>query len=149
MATEVQDKAAVLFEDGWNCAESAFKALAEGQDGAQEWTRAAAAFGAGVAWEGHVCGALTGCAMAVGMRLGRRDPEDEVSKMRSYRIVQDLFRGVEARYGTVQCRALTGLDFHKLDDRMRYAEHVHGDVCIPLLKLAVETTARALKEEER
>lgn len=141
---DASDRAVALFSSGWNCAESTFRALTEGIPGADAWTRAAAPFGAGLAWEGHVCGAVTGCAMALGVSLGRAHPGDAEAKTRTYAAGSALVRRVEEQFGSVQCRVLTGLDFHLARDRERYHEDVHTRVCVPLVRAAV----RIAEEEE-
>lgn len=138
------ETAVKLFDEGWSCAESTFRAMTEGQPDAGPWIRAAATFGAGIAWQGHVCGAVTGCAMAIGVLTGRAELDDQAAKARSYAIVASLIQKMEARFGTIQCAALTGLDFRLPEHRARYQEDVHGRVCVPLVRAAVEITLEEL-----
>lgn len=126
------------FVGGYNCAESALLALGGGQARVQgELHRLATAFGGGTARRGMLCGAVAGAAMALGLHLGRSLPEDSEGKDRVYQAVEELMAAVEARFGSVQCRQLTGLDFHDPASHDAFCP-VKEKVCIPLLRFVVE-----------
>ena len=70
--------------------------------------RVATAFGGGLSRQGHVCGAVTGGLMAIGLALGRRAKTD--SKEPAYAAGVELQRRFLAAFGTLNCRDLTGCD---------------------------------------
>ncbi len=137
------DCAAELFERGYNCAETMVLALAPGDARSPEGIqRAATALGGGIARAGLTCGCVTGAAIAVGLRLGRTSPEDKESKERAYAAAAALVRRVEARFGTTECRTLTGLDFNA-ENPQSELDRVHAQVCARLVRF----TAEAADEE--
>lgn len=114
---EVDPAAAVkFFDQGGNCAE----AVLAGVRCPLAATGVATALGGGIARLGHTCGCLTGAALALGVLAGRRAPGDEALKARVYDRTQDFFQRFEARFGSTECRALTGVDFRDPADRERY-----------------------------
>ncbi|HPC82390.1 MAG TPA: C-GCAxxG-C-C family protein [Thermoanaerobaculaceae bacterium] len=137
-STSPMDVAVEHFEGGYNCAESALLALSGGQTRVQgELQRLATPFGGGVARRGMLCGALSGSLMAIGLHLGRSGPGDDEAKARAYAAGEAFLAAVEARFGSVLCRTLTGLDFHDPASHDAFPP-VKQKVCIPLLRLAVE-----------
>lgn len=132
------DVAVEHFEGGYNCAESALLALSDDRTRVQgELQRLATPFGGGVARRGMLCGALSGALMALGLHLGRSVPGDDEAKARAYAAGEALLAAVEARFGSIQCRVLTGLDFHDPSSHDAFPP-VKQKVCIPLLRMAVE-----------
>ena len=98
---------------------------------------AARYLGGGVARMGETCGALTGAALALGLRdCERASPNLERTVEMSKR-VQDLLRGFAAEFGSCRCRELTGYDlstpekyevFRKSEAHIRCGGYV-GWVC--------------------
>jgi C_GCAxxG_C_C family probable redox protein len=99
--------------------------------------------GGGLSGAGETCGALTGCALALGardrawIRLGLTPPEDSPDELR--RILRDFTQ----TFGTCRCRDLTGFDlstpegfqeFKKSEASARCPEYV-GWVCDRLTPL--------------
>lgn len=135
--------ARLLFDRGFNCAESVLLALA-GDDGGEPppWQRAAATFGGGIARQGLLCGCLTGCAMAVGLRIGRLRPDDKETRDRSYRVTAAIFRRFQQRFGALDCRLLSGMDFNQ-PNPPEAIRRLHAETCAPM----VEETVRIALEE--
>ena len=72
-ATKIAARAEGLFATGYNCAESTVTALVEGQgEQCSCLPGLATGLGGGIGHTGHVCGALTGAAMALGLASSRR-----------------------------------------------------------------------------
>ncbi len=142
------DRAAGLFERGYNCAETMVLALAPDDARSPEGIqRAATALGGGIARAGLACGCVTGAAIAVGLRLGRTSPEDKESKERAYAAAAALLRRVEARFGTTECRRLTGLDFNA-ENPQSELDRVHAQVCAKLVRFTAEAAAEEIAAAE-
>lgn len=144
--SEAPDPAAMarlLFDRGFNCAESVLMMLAGGDGGEPPlWQRAAATFGGGIARQGLLCGCLTGCAMAVGLRIGRLRPDDKTARDHSYQVTAAVFRRFRQRFGALDCRLLTGLDFNQ-PHSPEVMRRLHAETCAPM----VEETVRIALEE--
>ena len=109
-----------------------------------ELQRLATPFGGGVARRGMLCGALSGALMALGLHLGRSVPGDDEAKARAYAAGEALLAAVEARFGSIQCRVLTGLDSRD-PARPDAFPPVKQRVCIPLLRMVVEHTRELIE----
>jgi len=144
--SEAPDPAAMarlLFDQGFNCAESVLMTLAGDNGGGPPiWQRAAATMGGGIARQGLLCGCLTGCAMAVGLRIGRLRPDDTAARDHSYRVTAAVFRRFRQRFGALDCRLLTGLDFSQ-PHPPAVMRRLHAETCAPM----VEETVRIALEE--
>jgi C_GCAxxG_C_C family probable redox protein len=141
-----RDVAVEQFDRGYNCAEAMLLALAPA--GVAEPQRAGAAFGGGFARRGMTCGCLTGCAAAVGLRLGRNSPDDKESKELAYRVVGNVLRRFEEEFGTLECRKLTGLDFNQQNPKEEL-DRVHAEVCTKLVRFVADAALVELEAVER
>jgi len=141
-----RDLAVEQFDRGYNCAEAILLALAPGA--MVEPQRAGTAFGGGIARRGLTCGCFTGCAVAVGLRLGRTSPEDKATKELVYRVVNDVFRRFEEEFGTLECRKLTGLDFN-VENPQEELDRVHAEVCTKLVRFVADAALAELEAVEK
>jgi|BarGraNGADG00212_1021973.scaffolds.fasta_scaffold15745_1 C_GCAxxG_C_C family probable redox protein len=100
--------AGALFDGNFNCAQSVFAAFAS-QLGMDEglMLKMASPFGGGVSRRGHICGAVTGGLMALGVARGADTP---LGKEPAYRLGQEFMARFEARHGSIMCRVLLDFD---------------------------------------
>ncbi len=100
--------AVALFDRNFNCAQSVFAAFAS-QFGMDEslMLKMASPFGGGVARRGHICGAVTGGLMALGVVRGADTPS---GKEAAYRLGQEFMQRFESRHGSILCRELLDFD---------------------------------------
>jgi len=141
-----RDVAVEQFDRGYNCAEAMLLALAP--TAIAEPQRAGTAFGGGIARRGLTCGCLTGCAAAVGLRLGRTSPDDTDSKEFVYRVVNGVFRRFEEEFGTLECRKLTGLDFNQ-ENPQEELDRVHAEVCTKLVRFVADAALAEMVTVEK
>jgi C_GCAxxG_C_C family probable redox protein len=113
-----------------NCAETVLCTLARfwGEEG-DYLPRIATAFGGGICGRQGMCGALTGGLMAAGLKLGRRQPGDDNAP--ANQAGKALLKWAEARYGALECLALTGADFSDPGQHARFRAPggAHETVC--------------------
>src|SRR5512140_2930835 len=96
------------FARGFNCAQSIFAAFAPRLGVSSELAlRVSAPFGAGLAREGEVCGALSGALMVLGLQYGQDRPE---SKEDMYRLAHEFIYQFKQRHGAVRCSELLHQD---------------------------------------
>jgi C_GCAxxG_C_C family probable redox protein len=141
-----RDVAVEEFDRGYNCAEAMLLALAPAANA--EPQRAGAAFGGGIARRGLTCGCLTGCAVAVGLHLGRISPDNKESKERVYRVVNGVFRCFEEAFGTLECRKLTGLDFNGANPQDEL-DRVQAQVCTKLVRFVADAALAEFEVAEK
>jgi C_GCAxxG_C_C family probable redox protein len=96
-----------------------------------------------VARRGFLCGALTGgvlaCGLAVGSRRGTGRDDLRGLREETYAKVQELSWRFEARFGAVDCMAMTGCDFLTAEGQAKFREQKLLDsVCRPAVRLVVE-----------
>ena len=128
------------FSSGFNCAESVVQALAPRRgSGSDRPRRLATGFGGGVARRGLLCGALSGAVMAVSALAGRSTAEDEAGRDRVYLLVDGVLSRFERRFGSLECRRVTGLDFRLAEDRATFDRRVKDTVCAPLVAFVVRS----------
>jgi len=105
------DQALSLFQEGYLCSQSILMSYAPQFDLNPELAaRLAAPFGGGVARRGETCGAVNGAIMVLGLTLGHSSAEDEDSKERTYRMVDEFINQFQGRNGTIRCNELLDCD---------------------------------------
>ena len=97
-----------MFFGGLNCAQSvvcSFKDILELEE--SSLIRLTSGFGAGIAKNGHVCGAVSGAVVAIGLKFDteeyRRQNPDIV-----YNKVNEFIREFESQNGSTNCNTLLG-----------------------------------------
>jgi C_GCAxxG_C_C family probable redox protein len=130
-----------------NCAQAVvrFSLLVQGHD--PDLVLAARYFGGGIAGTGETCGALTGTALALGLRdfhLGGGPPGLRADTVE---LLSELIRDFTVEFGARRCIDLTGFDlrteeghvaFVKSEARQRCAEYV-GRMCDHLAPILADT----------
>jgi len=101
------EKALHYFDNSFNCAQSVLASFA-GELGLteDESLRVACAFGGGMGRQQYTCGAVTGAAMALGLKFGKAFHDAEDKKADTYDKTVVLFREFEKLNGSVTCRHL-------------------------------------------
>ena len=136
------ETAARYFDEGNNCAEAVLRTFAADSGLEAEVVRLATGFGGGMGRAGDVCGALSGAVMALGLRFGRLEGDDEAAKERCYAATAELRERFRAACGAVDCRDLTGLELSTEEGR-RLAEErdIHATVCRNCVREAAQIAA--------
>lgn len=67
-------------------------------------------FGGGIARRGHVCGAVSGALMVIGLCHGKGVDDDEDCKQHSYDLVIKYIDEFNQQHGSIMCRTLIGRD---------------------------------------
>lgn len=100
-------KALQYFDNSFNCAQSVLASFA-GELGLSEddSLRVACAFGGGMGRQQYTCGAVTGAAMALGLKFGKALHDAEEKKKLTYEKTVRLFEEFEKLHGSSTCRHL-------------------------------------------
>lgn len=131
------NRAVQLFNDGFNCAQSSFKALCE-HWGIPGNPKVATCFGGGIGRTGAACGILTGSLMALGLLVGNDDPRDIPTKERATRLATEFVAEFRALQGQVDCNALTGFDISTPEGHQQWVDNkAKQNTCIPLMRKAM------------
>lgn len=105
------EKAATLFEEGYNCSQSVFMAYAD-LIGMDESTakQVSLGLGGGMGRMREVCGAVSGMVLLTGFVSGMENGADAEGKKNNYQLVQNLMKRFERENGSYICKQLLGLE---------------------------------------
>lgn len=108
-----KDEVVRYFKGGIDCSQVVLMQWAEelGYD-KEEAARMAASFGGGM-FRGDTCGAVSGALMAIGLKYGHFELDDQESKAKLMEKVNTFQKKFIERHGTTICRELTKFDFSK------------------------------------
>ena len=136
-----------LFLANYNCAQSTLAGiLSEFNRGYKERVKLAGAFGAGIAQQGLMCGAVTGALMAIGVMvpmgsdIGKWNQEvADISK--------DYIREFEKRFGHLNCSELAGCDMRDASNRKVFHDEGGRDrICTPMVMEGVELASEIIRK---
>jgi C_GCAxxG_C_C family probable redox protein len=129
---------------GYYCAESVLLAIAE-QQGIQSDVipRIATGFCSGMADTCGLCGAVSGAMMGIGLLNGVRTPGDD--RAANYAAVRKLLAQFEAKFGSTNCRVLTGCDLGTPEGQAQFRASGQGERCTSYVE---EATRLALSVVE-
>jgi C_GCAxxG_C_C family probable redox protein len=113
----------------------------------EQAAKMATPFGGGLSRFGTVCGAVVGGAMAIGFCFGRTKAEEKDKREKTYTKVQDMLRGFEKEFGTLQCKGLIQLNLLDPADRKKFQELKLTNRCAGFVALVVEKTRQLVKDE--
>ena len=134
-----EEKAVKLFANGYNCAQAVLGAFCE-KDGLDINTafKLANGFGGGVRC-GEICGAVSGAAMAIGLKCGFFIEKDFKQKGYCNKKTFEFMEKFKEENGSFICRDLLGIDIRCPDDHNTpVSKEAHKTVCPKLVACAVK-----------
>ena len=99
----------------------------------------ATGFCSGLARTGGLCGALSGGIMSLGLLTGRSEPGASVDE--NYALVGDLIDQFEEKFGSINCKELTGVDLGTGEGQAQFREK---NQIVNCLNYAAEVTGMVL-----
>lgn len=134
------EEAVAMMVGGFNCAQSVLGVFCEDL----KFDRATAmklatGFGAGLANQQEICGAVSGGIMAIGLKHGRTQASDLEAKERTYLLASELMARFKVKFGSCLCRELLpGINLASAAGHARYKEkNLAEKVCRPCVAEAV------------
>ncbi len=131
-------KAKAYFKRGYSCSQAVLAAFGSsvGLD-RRTCLNVASGFGGGMGRTGHVCGAVSGALMVLGLKFGKAGRSAKESRTMANEKVREFIEIFEERHGTVDCAALLGVDLRAPDGHEQAVEKgVFESVCGPLVEEA-------------
>jgi len=103
------DDAVKMFGEGFICSQAVFAAFAEdlGLD-IKMSLKIANGFGGGIARNQHICGAVSGAIMLIGLKYGKTELADLSSHEKTYEIVNRFIDKFTEKNGAINCFELLG-----------------------------------------
>jgi len=149
---ELQEKAVRYFCDRpsnfpegrpYNCCESVLLALKDNLGVEPDIIpKIGTGIGAGVSLNGLLCGCISSVAIAIGLKYGRTDAEENPQPV--WRMVDQYIAEFKERFGYVNCRQLTGLNLKTREGLKEYFEKVHDYACAERIRFAVKKALEIL-----
>jgi len=118
---------------GFNCTQSIIKAYAS-EVGMKEEdaVRMASALGGGVGRNGHICGAVSGAALIIGMKFGTTDPANFQAKEIAYNKTNELLEKFREENKSILCKELIPYDMKNPEELKKAREAGVFDKQCPL-----------------
>jgi C_GCAxxG_C_C family probable redox protein len=146
METKINE-AEVCFIKGFNCCQAVLSTY--GTDLGIEKEKAlkmASGFGAGIAYMGDICGAVSGAFMILGLKYGRCRIEDEKSKEKTYELIQKFIKDFKVKNGSIKCNDLLGVDVGTKEGlKKAHDEGKFSTVCPAMVRDSASIIERLLK----
>jgi len=144
------EKALFYFDNKFNCSQSVLTAFVEDLGLTEdESLRIACAFGGGMGRQQHTCGAVTGAAMALGLKYGKGINDSDDNKQLTYDKTVELFEEFNKLNGSTNChKLLNDLDMRNEDElRLINEQNLFHTNCRKYVADAVRITERLLGQE--
>lgn len=147
MAAMNEDQARyMLFDQGYDCAQTVLSTFAEDLDLDEETAlKLAAGFGGGM-HRGDMCGCVTGGLMALGLKYGWNEAGDKVGKDIMNAKAQEYERRFQERLGALRCRELLEADVSTPEGKLLAGERV-PQRCPGFVTAACEILEEMLNED--
>jgi C_GCAxxG_C_C family probable redox protein len=142
------NEAEACFGRGFNCCQAVLSSYGEelGLD-EREALKIASGFGAGIAYMGDICGAVTGAFMVIGLKYGRFEAEDNAAKDKTYKLIREFVRLFKEKNGSIKCNELLDTDVNTEEGlKKAYEADKFSTVCPKMVRDAAEIAGRLLNE---
>ena len=94
----------------------------------------ATGFGGGVARKGSLCGAFVGSIMALGMKMGRTDPQDKKSLSIIYEKCQKFWDQFEKEFGSNLCFEIIGCHLDNEEEYQKWVASGGKEKCADIVR---------------
>ena len=134
---DLSKNAASHFSGGYNCAESVLMAMQEMWGMEQTTPNIATAFGAGIGRKGSVCGAVTGGVLAINLKYGRMNADEDREK--SYAPALEFYKKFEKEFGSAICYDLIECDLTTHEGQKKFKEtNLSEKKCVKFVEGAIK-----------
>jgi len=144
-------KAIDLFRNKFNCSQSVLAAFGTeyGLSG-DKCLKIATAFGGGMGRQQHICGAITGALMVLGLRYGKGLNDPEEKKRYTYQKTKEFFDEFKRLNGSENClELLDGLNMNDPDDNKIIVERNYYAIrCEKYVSDAVNILSEIIEQKQ-
>ncbi len=134
------------FLSGFNCAQSVIAAFAlQFGISREQALRMAAGLGAGINYQGKMCGAVLGAHIILGLKFGIDSPADQAAKENLKKLLESFSERFKQEFGSVECKELLLADISKPEELARLrSENIFHTFCIKLVEKAAAITSELI-----
>ncbi|NVM04206.1 MAG: C_GCAxxG_C_C family protein [Candidatus Helarchaeota archaeon] len=130
-------KAAFYFKQGFNCAEGVLMTMQEAWNMEPITPKLATAFGGGIGRSGSVCGSVSGGILAINLKYGRSNIDEDKSK--AYNFANEFIKKFRNEFASEICYELIQCDLMDPEDRKKLVElNILQEKCIKFVMKTVE-----------
>jgi len=145
------NKALDFFRNKFNCSQSVLAAFGS-EYGLSDnaCLKIATAFGGGMGRQQHICGAITGVLMVLGLRYGKGLNDPEEKKRYTYQLTKEFFDEFSRLNGSVNClKLLDGLDMTNPDENKIIVERNYYEIrCEKYVSDAVNILSKIIEQKQ-
>jgi C_GCAxxG_C_C family probable redox protein len=143
------ENALLLFNGNYNCSQAVFASFSEVLGMEKEMAlRIACGFGAGIARQQLICGAVTGAIMVISSKYGNYTEEDLVSKEKTYQLIHHFSEKFLEKHNSIECNKLVGCNFNTEEGIKYYSENeIQKKICAECIKDSIEILEEILREK--
>jgi len=144
-------KALEYFRNKFNCSQSVLATFGPDHGLSEDdCLKIATAFGGGMGRQQHICGAITGALMVLGLKYGKglNDPEDK--KRNTYQLTKEFFDEFKRLNGSENClELLDGLNMNNPDDNKRIVERNYYEIrCEKYVSDAINILSKIMEQKQ-
>jgi C_GCAxxG_C_C family probable redox protein len=142
------DTSTEYFADSFNCSQSVLVAFAPDYGlPINQALKLATAFGAGMGRQQHVCGAVTGALMALGLHYGKGQTDNNDKKTLTYQKTVAFMNEFKKRNGSINCKELLrGLDMGNPEEYQKIQDlNLFDNECVKYVQDATEIVEKLIK----
>ena len=138
------------FRSNFNCAQSVLVPWANELNIDEKTAlKLATGFGGGIASKGETCGTVTGAYMAIGLKYGKSELGDDVSKANTLNKIAEFDEQFISRFGSLKCKDLLKADISNPADKEKLVNQGDFDkVCPGFVMGVTEILDKILHEDE-
>lgn len=126
---------------GFSCSQMVFATLSEELGiNLEQALKLATGFGAGIAYQDDICGAVSGAIMAIGLKHGNDETSQVDFSNKALFLTRELIQRIKAKHGSYKCKDLTGIDHTNLEEGMKLYKElgIAGKICRPIVIECIE-----------
>ncbi len=144
------EKALAHFSEGFSCSQSVLIAFAEDFGLERELAlRVAGAFGGGMGRSAQTCGAATGALIALGLKHGKIQAEDNATREKCYALAAEFLQKFKAQNNGLSCPELLGFDIGTPEGRVQAQQTQRSaTLCPHLVRSAVVLMEQVLESAD-
>jgi C_GCAxxG_C_C family probable redox protein len=136
-----------IFNNGFNCAQAVLTAYCSEYGLSDDIAKKlSCGFGAGMGYNGEVCGAVTGALMLIGLKNGKYSNLDNESKDKTYKLVKEFIANFKKEFGSINCTELLKYDLSKEEELLKASSSgIFKKLCPLYIKKSAELVEEILK----
>lgn len=126
------NQAQSMFDQGYSCSQAVFCAFAEASQISHEAAlKLSDAMGGGMGGMAETCGAVSGAFLALGLKYGRTNPDDQEAKQQTRALIQEFTQRFKEIHGTIICKELLDCDISTPQGKQKAEETGVTDLRCP------------------